>query len=499
MIETVDVLLPVMVCVVLSLLSLVIFKRIRKAGRRKALLMVAWSAGAFTAIAASVLNIAVKYYGAPAPLPFLGFSLTSGPDAIHSSSFLVDAMSVYVALIFVPVAGVIFTYSLVHNGLEDKPSERYHALVLMLVGATLGVLFSGDLLTLFIFWEIAAGGSSLLMLYKNDISSMHATLKYLIMIILASAFIVYGLSIVFGISGSLNFWAVKVAVEGMADKTLFLLAFLFIVTGYAIEAAIVPFHMWLPDAYTTAPASTSAFLSALVDQGSYYVLLRVLIFVFSPPAVFDWRPMLAIFAAMTMVVGNFLALGERNLKKLIANICIADVGYNLVAIASDTALGIMGNLYFFLVGGITTALAFMVVGIMNQHGIKSLEDLSGLGKRMPLTSLALLVGFLSFTGIPPLAGFFAKYLTFTAALQSNMWWLAVIGIVMSVIQAAYLLRIIMIMYGRPPREETRKREPRLLLVLVFTLAAAIVFLGAYPTLVLDLIDKVIQQLPLMPA
>jgi NADH-quinone oxidoreductase subunit N len=168
------------------------------------------------------------------------------------------------------------------------------------------------------------------------------------MIIIASAFIIYGLSVIYALTGTLNFWAVKHALTALADKRLLEIAFVFIAAGYSIEAAIVPFHMWLPDAYTAAPAPSSAFLSALVDQGSYYVLLRVLIYILTPPTVLPWTLLFAVLSALTMVVGNLLALTERDVKRLFAYICIADVGYNLVAITSVTPLGIMGNLYFFL-------------------------------------------------------------------------------------------------------------------------------------------------------
>jgi NADH-quinone oxidoreductase subunit N len=287
------------------------------------------------------------------------------------------------------------------------------------------------------------------------------------MIIIASAFIVFGLSIVYGLTGSLNFWAVRQALAAVTDKRLLIIAFIFIASGFAIESAIVPFHFWLPDAYTAAPASSSSFLSALIDQGSYYVLIRVLVFILTPPGALDWTFMLAIMAALTMIVGNLFALIQDDVKRLIANICVADVGYNLVGITSVTSLGLIGNLYFFLIGGITTALAFMVVGIINKHGFKTLDDLSGIGKKMPLASLALVIAGLSFIGVPPFGGFIAKYLVFTSALQANLSWLAVIGVVTSVLQAAYLFRLIHYMYARKTKDATLIKESKNILAYKF--------------------------------
>ena len=498
MIEILDVSLPIISFVLFSLLTIPVVKAIRKRKTKRTVLTIGWFLTVFVTAAVTVANLAVKYYEQPSPQPFLNISLASEQFAIFSSTFMIDAISIYMAVIFTAVGAVTFLYSILYINLSERPSERYHSVTLIIIGCVIGAAFSGDLLTLFIFWEASAAGSSFLMLYKKTPKSLHATLKYLVMIIIASAFIIYGLSIVYGITGTLNFWAVKQALIALEDKHLLVIAFIFIAAGYAIEAAVVPFHMWLPDAYTAAPASSSAFLSALIDQGSYYVLLRVLIYILTPPTVLEWTVMLAVFSALTMIVGNLLALAQENVKRLIANVCIADVGYNLVAITSVTPLGIMGNLYFFLIGGITTALSFMAVGILNRMGFETLDDFSGVGRKMPFTSLALLLGAFSFAGVPPLAGFIAKYLVFTAAIEANLSWLAVIGVLTSVIQAAYLLRLINYMYAKTPQEETKIKEPKKLLFPIFILVAAIIVLGVYPTIVLNLIEPVIQQLPFIP-
>jgi proton-translocating NADH-quinone oxidoreductase chain N len=498
MIEILDVSLPIISFVLFSLLTIPVVKAVRKRKSKTNVLTLGWFLMVFITAAITVANLAIKYYEQPSPQPFLNITLASEPFAIFSSTFMIDAISIYMAIIFTIVGAVTFLYSIFYINLSERPSERYYSVMLIIIGCIIGVAFSGDLLTLFIFWEASAAGSSFLMLYQKTPRSLHATLKYLVMIIIASAFIVYGLSIVYGITGTLNFWAVKQTLIALEDKHLLVIAFIFIAAGYAIEAAVVPFHMWLPDAYTAAPASSSAFLSALIDQGSYYVLLRVLIYILTPPTVLEWTVMLAVFSALTMIVGNLLALAQKNVKRLIANVCIADVGYNLVAITSVTLLGIMGNLYFFLIGGITTALSFMAVGILNRMGFETLDDFSGIGRKMPFTSLALLLGAFSFAGVPPLAGFIAKYLVFTAAIEANLSWLAVIGVLTSIIQAAYLLRLINYMYAKTPQEETRIKEPKKLLVPIFILVAAIIVLGIFPTIVLNLIEPVIQQLPFIP-
>jgi NADH-quinone oxidoreductase subunit N len=280
-----------------------------------------------------------------------------------------------------------------------------------------------------------------------------------------------------------------------SDKNLLIISFIFIAAGYAIEAAIVPFHFWLPDAYTAAPAPSAAFLSALVDQGSYYILIRILLFIILPQGTLDWTIMLAVMAALTMIVGNIFALIQNDVKRLIAYICVADVGYNLVAISSVTALGVAGNLYFFLIGGLTTTLAFMAVGIMNRHGFRTLSDFAGVGKKLPLSSLALVLAGLSFAGVPPLGGFIAKYFVFTAAISANLSWLAIIGVLTSVLQTAYIFRLVNVMYAKKPKDATSIKENKRILIPVFILVGAIFILGLFPNIVLSLIDPVMSQLP----
>ena len=443
MVNVTDVILPILTLILAALLTIPIFRLIRKS-RHQTAFTLGWFVAVFVAASATVANLALNYYSTPSP-SILDISLTGNP---LSSAFLVDAISVYMAIIIVAISSIVVVYTVFFVNSCERPTERYYALMLMITAALLGAVLAGDLLTLFIFWEAATAGAAFLMLYKKNAVTLNATLKYLVMVVIASAFVVFGLSIVYGLTGTLNYLAVGQALSTLGSNHLLIIAFIFIASGYAIEAAIVPFHFWLPDAYTAAPATSSAFLSALVDQGSYYILIRVLIYIITPSSAFNWTFTLAIMAALAMIVGNLFALLQKDVKRMIANICVADVGYNLVAITSVSALGITANLYFFLIGGITTALAFMAIGVINSKGFKTLEDFSGIGWKMPLVSLALVMAGLSFAGVPPFGGYLAKYLVFTAAIEANLSWLAVIGVLTSVLQVAYLFRLINIMFGK---------------------------------------------------
>ena len=503
MITILDVILPIITLVIASLLTIPIFKAIRRQTNKTALTL-AWFLVVFAVTSTTIANLALGYYTTANPEP-VTLNLTGGASSPISSAFLIDAISIYMAIIIVAISAVVMVYTVFFVNSNERPADRYFAIILMLTAALLGAVLSGDLLTFFIFWEAVTAAAAFLILYRKNAFSLNAALKYLVMVIIASAFVLFGLSVVYGITGSLNFVAVRDALTAVtaADKNLLIIAFVFIAGGYAIEAAIVPFHFWLPDAYTAAPAPSAAFLSALVDQGSYYIIIRILLFIVIPKganAVLDWTFMLAILAGLTMIVGNLFALIQNDIKRLMAYICVADVGYNLVAITSVSQLGLTGNLYFFLIGGLTTALAFMTVGIMNAHGFKTIGDFNGIGKKMPLVSLALVIAGLSFAGVPPLGGFIAKYFVFTAAIQANLSWLAVIGVLTSVLQTAYIFRLINVMYGKKANDDastvtSKIVENKRILIPVFILAGAILILGLFPSIVLQLIQPIIHQLP----
>ena len=506
MVQILDILLPIFTLVIASLLTIPIFRIIRKQENHKTALTMSWFLVVFLIAGITVANLALTYFSTANPAP-LNLALDGTASTAVTSSFLVDALSVYMAIIIVAVSAVVMVYSVFFINSNERPSDRYFAIMLILTAALLGAVLAGDLMTFFIFWEAATAAAAFLMMFRKNAFSLNATLKFLIMVIIASAFVLFGLSIVYGITGSLNYTTLREALNAStlvaSDKNLLIIAFVFIAAGYAIEAAIVPFHFWLPDAYTAAPAPSAAFLSALVDQGSYYILIRILLYIIIPTGpnqVLDWTLMLAFLASITMVIGNVFALIQNDVKRLIAYICVADVGYNLVAITSVTSLGLAGNLYFFLIGGLTTALAFMVIGIINNYGIRTLSDFAGIGKKMPLVSIALVVAGLSFAGVPPLGGFIAKYLVFTAAIQAQLSWLAVIGVLTSILQTAYIFRLINAMYAKKPKDETPIKEDKRILIPVFILVAAIFILGLFPNLVLQLLQPATQQLSaLIPA
>jgi proton-translocating NADH-quinone oxidoreductase chain N len=489
-----DILFPTIVFTICSLLTVPLLRLVRRTKFDPQLFMVSWIIFTFSAAAIGVFHIATEYFGSGET--FLQISSTNTILAPISTVFLIDTVSVYMVIAYMIIGSIACLYGVLHVNSKESLSERYYALLLMITGTVIATTFSGDLLTLFIFWEATSAGACFVVAYKKSRESLESALKYLVMVIIASGFIIFGLSLIYGLTGSLNFWTVKDVFLTTRNPQLLLVAFAFMIAGYSIETAIVPFHMWMPDAYTAAPDSGSAFLSAIVDQGSYYVLLRVLLFILTPPAVVDWRFTVAIFSALTMTVGNLFALAQTNIKRMVSYVCIADIGYNLIAITSITTIGLMGNLFFFFVAAMETALAFMTIGVFKKMGFETLEDISGMGRRMPLTSLAFVCGALSFSGVPLFAGFIAKYMVFTSVLQSSVAWLALIGILNSLLQTAYFLRVIHYLYSKTPKSNFPVKEPIKLLIPIYIIVSIIIILGLFPALVLDFIESVSIFLPI---
>jgi proton-translocating NADH-quinone oxidoreductase chain N len=490
----IDVLLPTIVFVICSLLTIPLLRIARKTKINPQSFMVAWLIITFSLATVSIFRITNEYFFQSQP--FLQISSAETILAPLSSTFFIDTVSIYMVIAYMVVGSISCLYGVLHINPKENLSERYYALLLMVIGTVIATTFSGDLLTLFIFWEATAAGACFIVAYRKSRESLESALKYLVMVIIASGFILYGLSLIYSLTGSLNFWTVKDVLLTTANPNLLLLAFAFLVAGYAIETAIVPFHMWMPDAYTAATDSGSAFLSAIVDQGSYYVLLRVLLFILTPTAVVDWRFTVAVFSAITMIAGNLFALAQQNVKRMVSYVCIADIGYNLIAITSITSIGLMGNLFFFFVAAMETALAFMAIGVFKKMGFETLEDLSGLGRKMPLTSLAFVCGALSFSGVPLFAGFIAKYMVFTSVLQSSVAWLAIVGVLNSVLQSAYFLRVIHYLYSKNPKSDLEIKEPKKLLIPIYCLVIIIIVLGLFPDLALSLLSATTTLLPL---
>jgi len=340
---------------------------------------------------------------------------------------------------------------------------------------------------LFVFWELMSVSSyALVAFYREEGASVEAGLKFLIMSAAGSATALFGISLIYGLTGTLNFEALAAALGGTANVWIYIAA-LFVFLGFGVKAAVFPLHTWLPDAYTVAPAPISAILAGIVIGPGVFAIAKVFFTAFiSIQNV--WAPMLAVLSVVTMLVGNITALMQTDLKRMLAYSSIGQVGYMLIGLAVGTQMGLTGTFLQFFNHALMKGSAFLCAGaIIYRLGTRELSDMQGVGRKMPLTAFALAIAVAALVGLPPLAGFPGELALFTASVQADMTWLGVSLILNSVISAGFYLRIIYVLIQPTSTSiaEKVKEAPLLMLIPILALTVLIVLFGVCPDLVVN--------------
>ncbi len=338
-------------------------------------------------------------------------------------------------------------------------NQRGEFFVLLLV-STLGMSLmasAADLILLFLAVEttsiplyVMAG-----FMLRSD-RSVEAGIKYLLFGAMTSAVMVYGFSLLYGFSGTTNLYALTTLAQvGQVPFALLAAVLGLVLVGFAFKVSAVPFHFWAPDVYQGAPTPVAGFLSTASKAAGFAALLRVLHVAF-PDQAAAWTLAIALLATISMLVGNYLALAQKSVKRLLAYSSIAQAGYILIGVAAGSPLGAQGAVYYLMAYLVTNLAAFGIVSLVEKStGSDELSAFNGLSRRSPGLALAMLVVMLSLGGIPPFAGFFAKLLVFGSAIQSGMIWLAFVGIFNTVIGLYYYLVVLKTMYLYPPEKEER--------------------------------------------
>jgi len=301
--------------------------------------------------------------------------------------------------------------------------------------------------------------------------------------------LLYGMSLMYGFSGTTNLRAIAVALAGQGRDGWLVLAVIMITAGIGFKIAAVPFHMWAPDVYEGAPTPITAFLSVGSKAASFAMLLRIFVEGL-PSASADWTPLLYLLSVLTMTVGNVAALTQSNIKRMLAYSSVAHAGYVLIGVIAGTPRGVASTLIYLLVYAFMQMGAFAVIVMMRRADTigDELKDLSGLFFRQPAAALCMLVFMLSLGGIPPTAGFMGKFWLFSAAIDADYVWLAVIGVLNSVVSIYYYLRVVVFMFMK---SEVTGSEPALGPALTAALTVAVVgtlVLGVYPRPLFELAE-----------
>jgi len=408
----------------------------------------------------------------------------------------IDGFSAYFSAVFLSITLLISIASFYY--MRQNPNlDTYFGLLLFATFGMILISFSVDLITLFLSWELMNIPSYILTgIQKDDSASNEAALKFFILSALSSALIIYAISLIFGITGSTNLYVVANGLGAALPKLdpLALLAMMLFIAGFGMKVAAVPFHMWIPDAYEGAPITVGAFLAAGTKNGGFAALFRVF-FVALIALRLDWSGTIAIIAILTMTLGNVAALMQKNFTRMLAYSSIAQAGYILIGLAAPNQLGIAGALFHVLNHGVMKTAAFLAAAaVFSKISTTSLDSYSGLGKRMPITAFTLTISLFALAGVPPLSGFMSKLVLFTAAVDGQLWWLALAGVLNSAFSMSYYGWVVKRMYFDDPPVQGRLREPKSITFVLIVASITIIVLGIFPGPVLNYLFKVANYL-----
>jgi NADH-quinone oxidoreductase subunit N len=426
-----------------------------------------------------------------------GLAATAYQTGFYGTGFYgtisIDTFSVFFHVVVLMVALVVILISLDYLEVQRIRSGEYYGLILF---GTVGMMLMSaavELVLIFIALEISSISTYILAgMRRRAAESAESSLKYFLLGSFATAFFLYGVALVFGATHTTNVYGIARYLQGQASPLAYLaVALMFVGLGFKVASA--PFHVWTPDVYEGAPAPVVALMSTGPKAAAFAVLLRVLFATNAP----GWFWMLWVSAALSMTLGNIGALVQQNVKRLLAYSSIAHAGYILVAFAAGKQVGISAVIFYAASYAAMNVGAFAVVGHLASAGEKyvTLDDYAGLGRRSPLLAAILTIFLLSMIGIPVTGGFFAKFYVFSAALQSNLVGLTIIGVINSAIAAYYYLRVIVYMYMRDERVETPvARIPAGLGIGLAISLIATIYLGVMPGRVLDYAMQSAQDL-----
>jgi len=379
-----------------------------------------------------------------------------------SNLLIVDGFATYfrILVLTIGVFAVLSSYLYLDREAADTP--EYHSLLLFSVAGQCLMVAANDLIMIFLGLEISSIASYVLAGYlRNDRRNNESALKYFLLGSFATGFLLYGVSIIYGVTGTTKLDEIRtaLAVPGASTAVVAVAAALMLV-GLGFKVSAAPFQVWAPDVYQGAPAPVSAFMATAPKAAAFAIFLRIFVTDFGKIGS-AWEPLIWISALLSMTIGNFAALTQTNIKRMLAYSSIAHAGYLLVAIAARSEIGTAAAMFYLAAYALMNIGAFAVVIHIAGKGERHLQitDLAGLGQRQPLTAALLTVFVLSLIGVPLTGGFFGKFYIFRSALESHLVWLAVLGLLNSAVAAYYYLRLLVVMYMYEPGEAADSLEP----------------------------------------
>jgi NADH-quinone oxidoreductase subunit N len=413
----------------------------------------------------------------------------------YAGMFVSDGYALFFKIVFLIISFLTILVSIDYASREKIGSGEYYALILF---ATLGMMLmaaGSHLITIFLGLETMSISIYILAgMMREDRRSVESAFKYFLLGAFATGFLLYGIALIYGATGSFLLKDVASQISSQKDllrSPMLLMSLVFLTIGFGFKIASVPFHMWTPDVYEGAPTSITAFMATGVKAASFAALMRVF---FTSLQVFlpDWTAIMWLLALATMTVGNIVAISQTNIKRMLAYSSIAHAGYLLVAFVAGNEMGISGILFYLMAYAFMNLGAFTCVILLGKKEEENtlISDYAGIGFKYPLLAASMTIFLLSMAGIPPLGGFMAKFYVFSAAVKSEFYWLAILGVLNSAVSVYYYLRITVLMYFRESEREITGLEfsPASVLALVCSVVGTL-YMGIFPANVLSFAQK----------
>lgn len=423
------------------------------------------------------------------------------PLSAFSDLVVVDSYARFWKLLLYAVTGLTILMSLPYLKVEGLHLGEYYGFILLSLSGMMVMVSGADLLTIYLGTELMSLSLYVMAgLKRSSARSLEASAKYFVLGAFSSGLLLYGISLLYGLTGSTRLSAIAGALSAKGlDDPMLLIATILLTVGFGFKLAVVPFHMWTPDVYQGAPTAVTAFMAVASKAASFAAFLRVFVEGLGGLKA-DWSILFVLLSVLTLALGNIVAIVQTNIKRMLAYSSIAHAGYALIGLAAagrsggdaGGTIGIASVMLYLTFYAFMTLGAFALIGMFRKGGLEGdeIEDFTGLAKRQPLAAFIMLVFMVSLTGIPPTAGFIGKFYVFMAAVQTGLSWLAAVGLMFSAISAYYYMRVVMLMYMREPEASAAESShlvpsPALSIVLACAVAGVIIF-GLYPSPVVSL-------------
>jgi NADH-quinone oxidoreductase subunit N len=428
---------------------------------------------------------------------WLLLSQPGGEHKLFDGAFVVDGFARFMKVLTLVASGAALILSFDDMRRTRTLKFEYPVLVLLATAGMLMMISANDLISLYLGLELQS-----LALYvmaairRDDLRSSEAGLKYFVLGALSSGMLLYGASLIYGFTGSTSFAVIAAAAgqTGAGQSLGLIIGLVFLLVGLAFKISAVPFHMWTPDVYEGAPTPVAAFFSAAPKVAAMALLMRVTLEGFAGIKP-QWQQVVTALAIASMVLGAFAAIGQSNIKRLLAYSAIGNIGYALIGLAAGSPEGARGVVIYLVIYVAMTLGAFgVVLAMRHADGMtEEIDDLSGLAQNNLALATLLAILLFSLAGIPPLAGFFAKFYVFLAAVREGLWPLAIIGVLASVVGAYYYVRIVKIMFFDPPRERFMAIQPKAGLVIGVAGLAVLLYV-VWPAPLVDAAGAAVKSL-----